>query len=728
MGIHAAHRPPRAHWLLLLLGSITVLAALCVHGWVINAGGEGGPAGGRSASGGAAIAGAGPVLRIDAAGRVDSVRMPSGTVALTFDDGPDPRWTPQILDVLHAHGARATFFVVGAKVNRYPGLARRIVAEGHELGVHTFTHADLATVPAWRRDLELGLTRNAIAAATGRTARLMRPPYSSTPDSVTPAQFAAMRSAAAAGYLVVLADRDTEDWRRPGADAIVAAATPGAGTAATPGAGSGATPGAGTAATPDAAGSGAIVMLHDSGGDRSATVAATRRLLAASPGTRFSTVSEGIGLAPPPAAPVWTIGRGYAMRATQTGSRWLAVTIGWLAATAVGLALLRIALQTALAGWHVRRGRRRARVPLRFLGRVSVVVPAHNEAANIASTVRSLLANDYPWIEVVVVDDGSTDRTAEVVAGLCQPGVRLIRQANAGKPAALNTGIRAARGELLILVDGDTVFDADAVGRLVQAFADERVGAVSGNTKVANRRGLLGRWQHLEYVVGFNLDRRMFDLARCMPTIPGAIGAFRRNVLAEIGGVPDDTLAEDTDLTMAVLRAGWRVVYRDDAIAWTEVPVTLRQFWRQRYRWCYGTMQAMWKHRRAVVQRGAAGRLGRRGLAYVALFQVLLPLAAPAVDAFAIYGLIFLSWWQVLGVWCGFLAIQALAAAVALRMDRESLSPLWTLPVQLVVYRQLMCLVVVQATVAALLGGRQRWRAMARTGIGPVPGVRLAGR
>jgi cellulose synthase/poly-beta-1,6-N-acetylglucosamine synthase-like glycosyltransferase len=357
-----------------------------------------------------------------------------------------------------------------------------------------------------------------------------------------------------------------------------------------------------------------------------------------------------------------------------------------------------------------------------------VIVPAYNEAANIASTVRSLFANDYPWIEVIVVDDGSTDDTAAVVAGLALPGVRLIRQANAGKPAALNAGLRAARGDLIVLVDGDTIFEPDAVGRLVQAFADDRVGAVSGNTKVANRRGLLGRWQHLEYVVGFNLDRRMFDLARCMPTIPGAIGAFRRHVLLEAGGVPADTLAEDTDLTMAVLRAGWRVVYRDDAIAWTEAPVTLRQLWRQRYRWCYGTMQALWKHRRAVVQRGDAGRLGRRGLTYVGLFQVALPLTAPAVDMYAIYGLMFQSRPQVLAVWCGFLATQMLTAALALRLDRERMGPLWTIPLQQVVYRQMMYLVVVQASVAALLGGRQRWRAMVRTGIGPVPDLRLAER
>jgi cellulose synthase/poly-beta-1,6-N-acetylglucosamine synthase-like glycosyltransferase/peptidoglycan/xylan/chitin deacetylase (PgdA/CDA1 family) len=687
---------------LFLLGAVTVLAALCLHGWATGAGGEG-PRAVAAPPGGTALPGAGPVLRLDrSSGSVTSASMPPRTIALTYDDGPDPRWTPRILDLLRAHGARATFFVVGSKVNQHPELARRIVAEGHELGVHTFTHADLTAVPAWRRDLELDLTRTAIAAATGRTARLMRPPYSSTPDATGPAELGAMRSAAAAGYLVVLADHDTGDWRRPGVDAIVAAATPDAGR-------------------------GAIVLLHDGGGDRSATVTATGRLLARHPDVRFTTVAEGIGLPGPAGAPLATVARGEAVRLAQSASRGLATVLGWLVAVALALGLLRITVQGALAVVHVRRSRRARRRPHRFVGRVSVIVPAYNEAANIASTVRSLVASDYPWIEVVVVDDGSTDATAAVVAALGLPGVRLIRQVNAGKPAALTTGIQASSGDLLVLVDGDTVFEPGTIGRLVQPFADAEVGAVSGNTKVANRRGLLGRWQHVEYVVGSNLDRRMFDVARCMPTIPGAVGAFRRRTLADAGGVPDDTLAEDTDLTMAVQRAGWRVVYRDDAVAWTEAPATLRQLWRQRYRWCYGTMQAAWKHRRAVRQRGAAGRFGRRGLAHVTLFQVLLPLAAPAVDLYAVYGLIFRSWWLVLGAWCGFVATQVLAAAFALRLDRERLGPLWTIPAQQFVYRQLMYLVVVQATVAALQGGRQRWRAMARTGIGPLPTVGTVG-
>jgi cellulose synthase/poly-beta-1,6-N-acetylglucosamine synthase-like glycosyltransferase/peptidoglycan/xylan/chitin deacetylase (PgdA/CDA1 family) len=689
------YREPRAHWILLLLGCLTLLGELVFNGYVNHVGAEstgprvGSPPGGTAP---AALTGGGPVLQIGSAGQVRTSAMPPSTVALTFDDGPDPQWTPLILDVLRRHHAHATFFVIGSKVNEYPDLTRRIVAEGHELGVHTFTHSELSTLPGWRRHLEVTLTQNAIAAATGRLATLLRPPYSSENDAVTGADFAALRDLAGDGYLTVLGDHITEDYRNPGVDAIVRAATPEPGT-------------------------GAVAVFHDGGGDRSQTVAAVDRLLG-EPGLaryRFTTVSEGLRVPFAPPAAGGSRLRGTAVRWAQTLAAWLARAMRVVLVIALALAGLRLIVQLWCAWLHVRRGRRNRRRP-RYVGPVSVIVPAYNESANIAATVRSLVHNDYPRLEVIVVDDGSTDGTGEIVKRLRLPSVRVIRQPNAGKPAALNTGIAQARSALLVLVDGDTVLDAHAVGQLVQPFADPAVGAVSGNTKVANRRGLLGRWQHIEYVIGFNLDRRMFDIGGCMPTVPGAIGAFRREALLDAGGVSAATLAEDTDLTMAVIRSGWRVVYTDDAIAWTEAPRGLRQLWRQRYRWCYGTLQAMWKHRRSLAERGGAGKLGRRGLAYLLLFQVLLPLAAPAVDAYAVYGLLFLTWQSTALVWCGLLAGQALIAGYALHLDRERYRPLWTLPFQQLVYRQLMYLVVVQSVVAALIGDRQRWHRMARTG------------
>ncbi|SRR6266568_46567 len=690
-----SRREPRAHWLLLCLFMLVLLGELSLNGYVRHVGGEGvGPA--PAHTGGVApgaVTGGRAVQRVAADGTVTTSAIPARTIALTFDDGPDPEWTPQILDVLGRYGAHATFFEIGSRVNEHPDISRRILAQGHELGVHTFTHINLSAAPAWQRSIELTLTSNAIAAATGRVPALLRPPYSAEPDAVTGGGYAAMRQAGQAGYLVVLTDLDTEDWRRPGVPAIVKLGTP-------------------------AGGAGAVVMMHDSGGDRSQTVAALKVLLPrlAAQGYRFTTVSAALGLPPAPVAPVGQRLRGHALRWAQLLGGWLAQLLTWLMLIAVGLSGLRLLVQVVCAQAHARRVRRQAREPLRYLGPVSVIVPAFNESANIAATVRSLVACEYPWVEVIVVDDGSTDGTAEIVARLRLPGVHVIRQENAGKPAALNTGIRYARGDILVLVDGDTVFERDALAELVQPLLDPAVGAVSGNTKVANRGGLLGRWQHLEYVMGFNLDRRMFDLARAMPTVPGAIGAFRRAAVQDVGGVSAQTLAEDTDLTMAVIRAGWRVVYNPDAIAWTEAPSALRQLWRQRYRWCYGTMQAMWKHRGALVRRGAAGRLGRRGLGYLLMFQVLLPLTAPMVDVYGVYGLLFLPPVKVAAVWCGFVGVQVLAAGYALRLDRESYGPLWSLPLQQLVYRQLMYLVVVQSTVMALLGGRLRWHRLVRTG------------
>jgi cellulose synthase/poly-beta-1,6-N-acetylglucosamine synthase-like glycosyltransferase len=273
---------------------------------------------------------------------------------------------------------------------------------------------------------------------------------------------------------------------------------------------------------------------------------------------------------------------------------------------------------------------------------VSVIVPAFNERAGIEATIRSLLASDHR-VEIILVDDGSTDGTADLVEGLGLPGVVVVRQTNADKPGALNAGLAVCSHDLVVMVDGDTVLESNAVRLLVQPFADPVVSAVSGNARVANRAGLLGRWRHIEYVVGFNLDRRPFDVAKCMPTVPCAIGAFRLSVLERVGGVSPSTLAEDTDLTMALCRDGWRVVYEERAVAWTGTPATLKALWRQRYRWCYVTLQSMWKHRWAVLQRGPAGKLGWRGLGYVLLFQVLLPLLALVVDVFALYVLLFLD-------------------------------------------------------------------------------------
>ncbi|MEQ7007119.1 bifunctional polysaccharide deacetylase/glycosyltransferase family 2 protein [Actinopolymorpha sp. B17G11] len=751
MARHVRLREPRHHWTLICLLLASLAAVLLVHGYVEKGSdGQGyldeawssstAPSEQSSSTSPLPLSYAGPILDLSRS-RPARTGMPHRTIALTFEDGPDPRWTPQVLAVLRRHGVRATFFVVGSKAAAHPELTRRILAEGHEIGSHTYTHADLGGIPGWRRAVELTLAQRALAGTTGMHTYLLRPPHTSTPSRLTGPEYEAARDASRQGYLIVLTDRDTRDASRRTTKQIVAAATP-------------------------KAGRGAVVRLHDGGGDRSAVVEGVDRLITRLQPKkyRFTTVSDALHLreANTPAGMV-DRSAGAVLVGAQRAGKVAAEGLTMATVAAGVLTVGRLVLMVLLA-WRHEIGVRRARarvlraqaralraqaralrsrsraVRLRTHGArtraarareraysmttksryhppVSVIVPAYNEAAGITATLRSLVASDYPGdLEVVVVDDGSTDNTAAIASRLGLPEVRVIRQRNAGKASALNTGISYSRHDVLVMVDGDTVFEPTTIRRLVQPLADPEVGAVSGNTKVGNRRGVLGRWQHLEYVIGFNLDRRMFDLLECMPTVPGAIGAFRYEALASVGWISDDTLAEDTDLTMALCRVGWRVVYKQSARAWTEAPASLAQLWRQRYRWCYGTLQSMWKHRRALFERGPAGRFGRRGLSYLAVFQVALPLFAPAIDVFALYAVLFGRPSKVLGVWLTFVLLQMVVGGYALRLDRERLTALWTMPLQQFVYRQLMYMVVIQSVVTAVLGAPLRWHTMRREG------------
>jgi cellulose synthase/poly-beta-1,6-N-acetylglucosamine synthase-like glycosyltransferase/peptidoglycan/xylan/chitin deacetylase (PgdA/CDA1 family) len=685
---------PRAHWALLSMLMIMLVLFLLLSGLLNGDVGESDHDPASRVQPGQvpqAVLGGGPIVDAAHPGMAGS-RVPDRHVVLTFDDGPS-KWTDQILDVLATRGVKATFFLVGARAADRPDLVRRMYAEGHDVGVHTFTHANLANVSPRRLHLELDQTQLAIAAAIGQTTNLVRLPYSSTPAALVPSDWQAIQ--AAQNYRVVFADLDTEDWAKPGVAEIVQAGLPDSDR-------------------------GAVVMLHDGGGDRSQTVAALGELITElqQRGYTFDTVTSAVH-APPPWHPATLAQRlqGWLLSVVVRASDLVVSLLNLAFVILAALAVIRTIMLVVFARRHVRQPvpvspARRARLP-----DVSIIVPAYNEQQGIAACLRSLAVVDYPDLDIVVVDDGSTDNTAAVVAGLALPNVRLLRQPNSGKPTALGNGIRLARHDILALVDADTVFEPDALRALVAPFAQDEVGAVSGNTKVGNRRGMLGRWQHIEYVMGLNLDRRMFDVLHCMPTVPGAIGAFRREALEEVGGITDDTLAEDTDLTMAICRAGWRVTYAADARAWTEVPVTLGQLWRQRYRWCYGTMQAMWKHRRAVGQYDAAGTLGRRGLLYLLAFYVLSPLLAPIMDIAAIYALVVSSASDnLLYFWLGFLALQLVSAICAFRLDGERLRPLWSLPVQQVAYRQLLYLVVIQSLASAFYGLRIRWQVLRRTG------------
>jgi cellulose synthase/poly-beta-1,6-N-acetylglucosamine synthase-like glycosyltransferase/peptidoglycan/xylan/chitin deacetylase (PgdA/CDA1 family) len=686
---------PSAHWRLISFCFVVAAVAILFEGVATHTvGASAEPHDTSSAT--APLLHSRPILAARGSKLVSDQPAPGRRIALTFDDGPDANWTPKIAAILRREHVPGTFFVIGSEAARHPDIIRMLVRDGNEVGNHTFTHVALSNGPGWERHRQLDLTEAVLVGITGHYTRLVRPPYSATPDAVTPANERDLATLAGSRYLIVLADYDSEDWTRRGVARIVRKASP---------------PGT----------TGGIIMFHDGGGNRSQTVAALDVLipLLRERGFRFVTVAELAGLprsAIEPTAATWERRRGDVFAfAVRFGFGLVKVLL--LAVGLVGvLFAARVILVVSLASYQLRRKRKRAPMPP-YEPPVAIIVPAYNEAVGIERAVRSLAASEYPDFEVIVVDDGSTDDTAGLVERLGIARVRVLRKDNGGKASALNAGIEASSAPIVVMVDGDTVFEREALGRLVRPLGDSSVGAVSGNTKVGNRRTLLGKWQHIEYVTGFNLDRRMYEVLQCTPTVPGAIGAFRRDALEEVGGVSSATLAEDTDLTLSIGRTGRRVLYAEDARAWTEAPSTFGDLWRQRYRWSYGTMQAVWKHKRVLFTRNPRERrIGRLALPYMILFQITLPILAPLLDLFALYGLLFTRVWPVFAYWLGFNVLQLGLATFAFRVDGESLRPLWALPLQQFVYRQLMYLVIIESTVSALVGTRAHWRHLTRTG------------
>ncbi len=675
-------------------------------------------------------------------GQATTLSVPDKTIALTFDDGPNPTYTPRVLEILEKYDIPATFFVVGSMVSRYPGIVKDMVEQGNEVGIHTFTHVDLSYQSDARIRREMEQTQLALAGAAGITTTLFRAPYSSETDAIDNYSWPVYQQLGADGYTSVFVDTDSDDWKKPGVSKIVKWATP-----------------SGT--------DGAAVLMHDAGGEREQTIKALPQYIEKmqAKGYTFTTISgvmeqqnggaaQAAGAVQPGGVPNGqaageaggtaegqagaqvsasdrlqaahreatgaTLYEGKALLVAVAVAEWTVPTLS-VGLVVVGVAVIgRFGMMLILARSHYRqRNRRRFSWGEPVTRPVSVIVPAYNEKECIANTLKSLAQSTHP-IEIIVVDDGSTDGTSEIARSAADSlgmfNVRVIRQENAGKPAALNNGVRSASHDLVVMMDGDTVFEADTVRQLVQPFADPEVGAVAGNAKVGNRDTVIGAWQHIEYVMGFNLDRRMYDLLRCMPTIPGAIGAFRREAVLQVGGMSEDTLAEDTDITIAMHREGWRVVYQEHARAWTEAPGSLKQLWSQRYRWSYGTMQALWKHRKSLTDKGPSGRFGRVGMPLVVIFQIVTPVFAPLIDVFTVYSMIFVDFRAALLAWLAVLGVQLFCAAYAFRLDREKYRYLLMMPLQQLAYRQMMYLVLIHSCITALTGGRLRWQKLKRTG------------
>jgi cellulose synthase/poly-beta-1,6-N-acetylglucosamine synthase-like glycosyltransferase/peptidoglycan/xylan/chitin deacetylase (PgdA/CDA1 family) len=530
-----------------------------------------------------------------------------GKVALTFDDGPDAKYTPQILDILKREHVPASFFVIGSAAAKHPELVQRAFAEGHEIGNHSFTHPDVATVGQLRLRTELESTSRLLETIIGRRPLLYRPPSLADIEPRTTAGAAAFSRAGQLGYLVIDADVDPRDWEQLNPVRLAAETVRGAD-------------------------DGGVVLLHDGGGNRSTTVQALPTIIneLRQRGLEFVPLGDLVNkkrdeVMPP--AP------------SRTGIQHVLSRL-MLAVSVAGMEVLHLVLLGTLAllvlrmlfvivAAHVAERRRLRRPTQGLLPSVTALVPAYNEAAVITRTIDSLLESDLP-LDVIVIDDGSTDDTADIVHRryLREPRVRLIRQANAGKAAALRTGFAAARTEVVVALDGDTLFARDTVRRLIEPMRDVRVGAVAGTAEVGNLENALTRWQALEYMLQQELERRAWDAFNALPIVPGAVGAWRRRAVAEAGGFSSDTFAEDADMAMTLCRHGWRVIHAPEARARTEAPTRLGSLVKQRVRWSFGILQALWKHRAAPLDE-RPGMFGHLVWPTMILFQVLLPLLTP---------------------------------------------------------------------------------------------------
>ena len=632
-------------------------------------------------------------------------------VILTFDDGPDPEYTPQVLDILKKEKVPAAFFIVGMQAENNLPLLKRIYNEGHEIGNHTFTHPNIATVSTERAATEMETTRLLIEAITGRSTVLFRAPYNADAEPTSEAELKPVALSKLKNYYTVGESIDPSDWEKGvTADTVYAR----------------------TIRQYETNPEKGIILLHDAGGNRQATIDALPRIIHyfKSKGVRFTTIADLLHTSKDVVMPAvhnnlihldgGVAMFGYSMEHFLSSAFWIAIALGFI----------RIVLMAIMALLQKRRNQSRQYLydsPLTEFPGVSIVIPAYNEEVNVVKTIENLLQQDYPNLDIIFIDDGSKDATYQIVREAFNEcdRVKVFRKPNGGKALALNFGLRQTKNEYVVCIDADTQLKTDAVTQLMKRMIvplknGPEIGAVAGNVKVGNEKTLLTKWQSIEYITAQNFDRRAFDLINGITVVPGAIGAFKKEAIEKAGGFTNDTLAEDCDLTIRILRNGYHVINCTEAVAVTEAPETLNQFMKQRFRWSYGIMQAFWKNRDACFN-PKYKRLGMVSLPNILIFHILLPLLAPLADIMLVFSLIWNrhnpdSFHKIELYYLIFMVVDVLVSFVAFIFEKEKISKLvWLLP-QRFVYRQLMYFVLFKAIRKAIKGESQGWGILRRTG------------
>jgi cellulose synthase/poly-beta-1,6-N-acetylglucosamine synthase-like glycosyltransferase/spore germination protein YaaH/peptidoglycan/xylan/chitin deacetylase (PgdA/CDA1 family) len=663
--------------------------------------------------------------------RVARYGFSKNELAMTFDDGPDPEWTPKILDVLKREHVPGTFFLIGIQVEKFSSVAERIYREGHEIGNHTFTHPDISSIGSSYMKVELNLTERLFASRLGMRTMLFRPPYSVDAEPDTEDEVRPLELTQSMGYITIGNKIDTKDWNdQPAltpqqiAAEVLDHLPP---------------------CQPNDQRCGNIILMHDGGGNRERTVEALPLIIdgARARGFTFVPVYQLMGKTKADVMP------------PLPASEYLSARLNWIgfwlfSATMTAITVIFFLGDILMTGRLISVGvlaiydRLRSHVYgtpeqiAAYRPRVAVLIPAYNEEKVIERTVQGALDSDYPNLRVIVIDDGSKDRTLEIVrrsfaAEEAAGKVWILTKPNGGKAEALNFGLEhVGDAEIFVGIDADTIIAPDAIVRMVPHFLNPKVAAVAGNAKVGNRVNLWTRWQALEYITSQNFERRALNTMGAVSVVPGAIGAWRIEAVREAGGYHVDTVAEDADLTMALLRNGYRVEYEDMALAFTEAPTSANALMRQRFRWSFGILQAVWKHSGVFARKGA---LGFVALPNILIFQILLPLVSPFIDLMFAVGVIWYflqkhfhpestdpaSFQRLLIFFGAFLVIDFLASALAFALERrrpEAREDAWLLSqvwLQRFAYRQVFSLVLFRTLKRAIQGRPFAWDKLDRT-------------
>ncbi|HTD98378.1 MAG TPA: glycosyltransferase, partial [Mucilaginibacter sp.] len=400
----------------------------------------------------------------------------------------------------------------------------------------------------------------------------------------------------------------------------------------------------------------------------------------------------------------------------------------YLFLSAIFLAIGRVVLIGVLAArqFYEDKKDKTVRLSNTKLAPVSIIVPAYNEEVTAIKTIQSLLKIDYKHFEIIFVDDGSKDKTYELVneAYGNHPQVKVFTKPNGGKASALNFGISHSNHDFVVCIDADTQLKDDAVYHLMTYFTDKEIGAVAGTVKVGNENNMVTRWQSIEYITAQNMDRRAFDLLNSITVVPGAIGAFRKSAITKAGGFTYDTLAEDCDLTMRILKQGYIIKNCAEAIAYTEAPETLSGLMKQRFRWSFGVIQSFWKNRSALFN-PKYKFFGMVGMPNILIFQIILPLFSPLADLMMIIGLLGDKPGKILTYYVLFVLIDFIVAIIAFKMEKEDYKKLVYIIPQRFIWRQLMYYILFKSIRKALKGELHGWGVLKRTGNVSVKGKAL---